>query len=111
MFTYVIRGRKRIPAIDLGDGLLRPTPMNGRSIVAAAREVDIDLALGVTPVELKKNSITVVRHNGGSKLIAGGDGRQRDYFSSMTQDEKIDAELYGRRSYRSWKERRQHKYK
>src|SRR3989338_7552245 len=99
--TYIRRGKNRIPAVNLGNGLLRPAPVSAGKIVAAERNAQTDIVINVvyrSPV----TPVSVV-HRGGGTPGWGGNGIERDAFAERTKLEKLPAT--SRRPVKSWKYR------
>lgn len=101
----VFRGRERVPAIDLGGGLLRPVPKVGREIARAAQKAEADEALYIPPA--RHTSVTVIR--GDSRSRAARDGAT--VYSGSVHDGAEDRRHARYQDYRSWKSRRKTQYK
>lgn len=85
--TYIVRDRKRIPAISMGNGLLRPVPTCGYDIAQAARKADLECALGIPPAAPPAAPLTIVKGpklNGATSVSGGTRQRQhkdRSYYT------------------------------
>jgi hypothetical protein len=76
--TYIVRSRKRIPAINMGNGLLRPVPTYGYDIAEAAWKADMECALGIPPAA-PPAPLTIVKgpQLNGATSVSGGAGRMK----------------------------------
>lgn len=99
--TYIRRGKNRIPAVSLGNGLLRPVPASASKIVAAERNAQTDIA--ITVVYRSPATPITVFHRGGGTPVWGGNSLERDAFAERTKLEKLPAK--SRRPVKSWKYR------
>jgi len=97
--SFIRRGRLRIPAVHLGNGLLKPVPQSGHDIVVAARNAEVDRTLSVLRAE--PVPVTVITRGGGSGPVWGGNGLERDAFAGRTKLERLPVK--SRRPVKSWK--------